>query len=565
MQHKLGRLSWPVFLAGISLLFVLLGFVLTPLRSAESRPIEPASLPPLNRQPPLVATSNFTIALQPASTPLLSNPVHIANAGDGSNRLFVVEQAGTIRVVANGLVLDPPYLDITNLVACCDERGLLSIAFEPQFTTNGTFYLDYTSSSASNFGATVIARVVVADSQANVANVLSYTPILTITQPEANHNGGQLQFGPHDGYLYIGMGDGGGAGDEHGTIGNGQNPNVLLGKMLRINVRGVPAYTIPSSNPFTQTAGYRPEIWALGLRNPWRFSFDRGTGDLYIGDVGQDCWEEIDYQPAGSLGGENYGWRLMEGFHQFNTANYSDCLQPPNATGVVLPIWAYGHDLGFAVSGGYVYRGQQFPTMRGVYFFADYGSGRIWALEKTGPNTWVNREVQGPGFAIATFGEDEAGELYVADYNLESRIYKIVSASATADLSSSTKTVSGAIAIYGDVLTYTIVLRNTGGAFSNTVRVTDTIPSGLNYLPGSFAASLGVVDESGAPTMKWSGVMSNTPTVTLTYAVTVSTLNTALITNNADIHPGVGLPFTRSADVIVNPHRVYLPLSLKGA
>ncbi len=208
----------------------------------------------------------------------LTHPVGIANAGDSSGRLFVLEQAGYIRVIKNGVLLSTPYLTLTSKVECCGEQGLLGLAFDPDFETNRTFYINYTTSAPGFSGDTVVARYQVANAAADVANVLAVTNIITIDQPESNHNGGDLHFGPNDGYLYIGMGDGGGGGDQHGAIGNGQNPAVLLGKMLRMNVRGVPTYTIPASNPFTQTVGYRPEIWALGLRNPWRFSFDRANG-----------------------------------------------------------------------------------------------------------------------------------------------------------------------------------------------------------------------------------------------------------------------------------------------
>ncbi len=235
-------------------------------------------------------------------------------------------------------------MTLTDKVSCCGERGLLSIAFDPAYKTNGTFYVYYTALN----GDVTIERYVVSNPASDVANVSSSKIILSEPHPATNHNGGQLQFGP-DNYLYAGLGDGGGAGDDHGTIGNGQDPTKLLGKILRLDVRGVPTYTIPASNPFAQTAGYRPEIWALGLRNPWRFSFDRETGDLYIGDVGQDCFEEIDYQPAASPGGENYGWRLMEGFHQFDPANMSNCNQPViTPAGITRPIAEYQHPIGEA-------------------------------------------------------------------------------------------------------------------------------------------------------------------------------------------------------------------------
>jgi glucose/arabinose dehydrogenase len=253
--------------------------------------------------------------------------------------------------------------------------------------------------------------------------------ILTIDQPYANHNGGQLAFGPNDGYLYIATGDGGRGGDPHN---HAQNPDSLLGKILRIDVEPISptqtispnyvlylpiifgtnqprsSYRIPPSNPYTQTAGYRDEIWALGLRNPWRFSFDRQTGDLYTGDVGQGSYEEIDHQPASSPGGENYAWRIMEGAHCYNAAS---C----NTTGLTLPVVEYNHSLGCSVTGGAVYRGQDYAGMQGIYFYADYCSGRIWGLQYDGA-TWQSTLLDDTSYNVSTFGQDEAGNLYVTDY-----------------------------------------------------------------------------------------------------------------------------------------------------
>ena len=322
----------------------------------------------------------------------------------------MLEQAGYIRVIKNGALLSTPYLTLTSKVKCCGEQGLLGLVFDPDFETNRTFYINYTTSAPGFSGDTVVARYQVANAAADVANVLAVTNIITIDQPESNHNGGDIHFGPNDGYLYIGMGDGGGGGDQHGAIGNGQNPAVLLGKMLRLNVRGVPTYTIPAGNPFTQTVGYRPEIWALGLRNPWRFSFDRANGDLFIGDVGQDCYEEIDYQPGSSAGGQNYGWRQMEGLHPFNPNNFNDCSQPPiTPAGLTLPIVEVPHPTGEAIVGGYVYRGSAFPAVHGVYFYADEVTGRFWMLERIN-SAWVSTEIFKPGLSISSFGEDESGE-----------------------------------------------------------------------------------------------------------------------------------------------------------
>jgi len=504
----------------------------------------------------------FTITLEPVVMAGLMNPVYLTHAGDGSGRLFVVEQGGLIRVIKNGTLQTVPFLDIHSLVLSGGERGLLSVAFDPDFKTNGTFYVNYTDTPSGN---TVVARYVVSDPSSDVANPITVTTILYIPQPEANHNGGQLQFGPKDGYLYVGMGDGGGGGDQHGTIGNGQDLGALLGKLLRINVRGVPTYTIPPSNPFTRTTGARPEVWAYGLRNPWRFSFDRNNGDLYIGDVGQNCYEEIDYQPADSHGGENYGWRLMEGFHAFDSAQMGNCGQPViSPLTLTLPITDYGHNLGDAVVGGYVYRGAMYPQMNSVYFFGDDGSGRIWAMQQVSPGKWASSEKLDTPYNISSFGEDEGGELYVV--SLGGQIFKIVSSAPPAppDLSPTTKQASTGTVQSGDALTYTIVLRNAGSPFSNTVRLTDTLPPGLIYVTDSFTATLGALDASLAPTLTWHGNLSATNVITLTFAVTVSAVNTQAIQNIATLDPGIGAPFERSATIIVNGFQVYLPLVVRN-
>jgi glucose/arabinose dehydrogenase len=350
----------------------------------------------------------------------LSQPTHITHASDGSGRLFVVEQTGYIRIVKSGVLLTTPFLDIHERVGCCGERGLLSVAFPPGYGAKRHFYVNYTNTS----GDTVIARYRVT-SDPDVADPNSEEIILQVDQPYANHNGGQLAFGPNDGYLYIGMGDGGSAGDPQNRA---QNPALLLGKILRIDVGEAgpitstfpsTTYTIPPTNPYTQTAGYRGEIWALGLRNPWRFSFDRLTGDLYIGDVGQNAWEEIDFQPASSAGGENYGWRILEGSQCYHPP--SGCVPPPRYSP---PVAEYNHTgNGCSVTGGFVYRGTRYLAMRGIYFYGDYCSGRIWGLRYDG-TTWKSQLLQDTSLMITTFGEDEAGNLYVADYN-QGIIYRI--------------------------------------------------------------------------------------------------------------------------------------------
>jgi hypothetical protein len=329
----------------------------------------------------------------------LANPVAITHAGDGSGRLFITEQGGRILIYDGSGVLPAPFLDVSALLSTGGERGLLSVAFHPNYVINGHFYVNYTNTG----GHTVIARYTVSNDP-NLADPASALSVLTIVQPYSNHNGGQLQFGP-DGYLYIGMGHGGDAGDPDNYA---QNPDSLLGKMLRIAVDGDVPYSVPPDNPFVSDERVRDEIWALGLRNPWRFSFDRSTGDLFIGDVGQYNWEEIDYQPASSTGGENYGWRLMEGNNCFNPS--TNC----NDGSLTLPVLEYGHDLGCSVTGGYRYRGKGNPLLSGLYIYGDFCSGRIWGAKPGGNGNWSAEELLDTNLNISTFGEDQNGELYVA-------------------------------------------------------------------------------------------------------------------------------------------------------
>jgi uncharacterized protein (TIGR03437 family) len=325
----------------------------------------------------------------------------IQHAGDGSGRLFLVQQNGLIRILKGGALLSTPFLDLRTIVSTGSERGLLGLAFPPDFAQKQRFYVDYTDVN----GNTAIAqyRMTV---NADVADGASGIVLLRVTQPFSNHNGGQIRFGP-DGYLYVALGDGGSGGDPQG---NAQNLGSLLGKLLRIDVDSAPGQLrIPSTNPFVNTAGARGEIWAYGLRNPWRFSFDRATGDLWIGDVGQDTYEEIDLQPAISPGGENYGWNRTEGLHCY-TAGCS-------TMGLTPPVFEYPHTAGAcSITGGFRYRGNLSPGLRGTYVYGDYCNGRIWGLEWNG-SAWSNRLLLASGFLITTFGQDDEGEVYVADAN----------------------------------------------------------------------------------------------------------------------------------------------------
>jgi glucose/arabinose dehydrogenase len=329
----------------------------------------------------------------------LEKPTLLVSARDGTGRLFILEQLGTVRIFKDGALLPAPFLDLRGLVNVNgNERGLLGLAFDPGYAANGRFFVNYTGAD----GSSITARYSVSPTDPDQADPASGVPILRIPHPQfANHNGGNLVFGP-DGYLYFGMGDGGSQGDPNG---NGQNLDVLLGKLLRIDVSGE-AYTIPPTNPFVGKAGARPEIWAYGLRNPWRFSFDRKTGDLYIGDVGQDAYEEIDFQPALDRGGENYGWNFMEGFHPY---------QGQAPAGLIAPVAEYDHSGGnCSVTGGYIYRGSLLPDLLGIYVFGDYCSGRIWVLERAADG-WKMAEWLDTSLAITSFGEDDSGELYVLD------------------------------------------------------------------------------------------------------------------------------------------------------
>lgn len=335
----------------------------------------------------------------------LARPIAAAHAGDGSGRLFLVQQGGSVRVLTGGQLLAQPFLSIP--VSCCGERGLLGLAFHPDYASNGFFYVSYTDGQ----GDSVVSRFEVS-ADPNRADPTSEVVLLRVAQPESNHNGGHLAFGP-DGYLYVALGDGGGGGDQHGTIGNGQELGTLLGKILRIDVDSATTpYGIPATNPFVARPNSRPEIWAYGLRNPWKFSFDRETGDLWIGDVGQGNWEEIDFQPRSSRGGENYGWRRMEGRHCFNPA--TNCQQ----AGMVLPVLEYDHSQGCSVTGGYRYRGPQ-SLLRGVYFYADFCTGRLWgATKRCGRGAgWRTSELARLPFNVTSFAEGENGEVFVVEYD----------------------------------------------------------------------------------------------------------------------------------------------------
>jgi glucose/arabinose dehydrogenase len=364
-------------------------------------PAAAASEPPAMPDPAAVA-----LALEPVAQGL-REPVGLASPLDGSGRLFALEKAGTIRLVGDGGV-GAIFLDITDRVGSgAYEQGLLGLAFHPAFADDGPgagrFFVNYTDRA----GDTVVAEYRLA-AGGELGDPASERVLLTIDQPAPNHNGGHLAFGP-DGYLYVGTGDGGGAFDR---FGNGQNPDTLLGKMLRVDVDagGEAPYGIPPDNPFVGEGRFREEIWAYGLRNPWRYSFDSATGDLYIADVGQNEWEEVDFQPASSRGGENYGWPILEGNHCLADGDACDA-----ADETVRPVVEYSQSEGCSVTGGYVYRGRRLPGLFGAYVFGDFCSGTVWSAHRGADGAWVQSELLETGAAISSFGQDDAGEVYLVD------------------------------------------------------------------------------------------------------------------------------------------------------
>lgn len=386
-----------------------------PISVAPTAPPTPSAAPPAAAEPTVVPASPAfapVLSLPDASTaawvPVVSGlrqPVDLQHAGDG--RLFVVEKPGVIRILRAGQLDPEPFLDLRDRVGSgSSEQGLLGLAFHPRFAETGALFVNYTDGA----GDTVIARFTASGERADPA---SATVLLRIPQPFANHNGGSMAFGP-DAYLYIGTGDGGSAGD---PLGNGQSLNTLLGKLLRLDVDGGEPYAIPADNPFAGNGDAYPEIWAFGLRNPWRFAFDHQTGDLYVGDVGQNQWEEIDVLPAGTPGGANFGWNVREGLHA-----YAD----NGTSGFVDPVAEYGHDQGCSVTGGKVVRDAALPEWQGTYLYGDFCSGRVWGLRRPADGAWLNGLLFETGMGISAFGEDAAGQVYLLDYG--GAIYRLAPA-----------------------------------------------------------------------------------------------------------------------------------------
>lgn len=360
--------------------------------------------------PPPPPPPTLQVELVPVASGF-SSPLDIQQAGDGSGRLFVVEQGGKIKIIQNGSVLGTPYLDVSSLIVSGGEEGLLGLAFHPSYTTNGCFYVNYTNTRLNGTLQTAISEFRAATPSSNTVNTTSEHILFTVNQPEANHNGGGLAFGK-DGFLYIALGDGGGAGDMHGLIGNGQDISTQLGKILRIRVDCNGTYSIPPDNPFVAQPTPTKEIWLYGLRNPFRFSVDQATGNLWIGDVGQNLFEEVD-RVTPTQGGSNMGWRCKEGTHNFNFS--------ANCQGLTFldPIFDYDRSQGDAtVIGGYVYHGTNIAALAANYVFGDFISGRIWSLAQNGQGQWVRTFlVNAGGGDLAGFGQDANGELYVAKYS----------------------------------------------------------------------------------------------------------------------------------------------------
>ncbi|MES2826594.1 MAG: PQQ-dependent sugar dehydrogenase [Bacteroidota bacterium] len=371
-------------------------------------------------------TSSANIRLQ-LITDLLNYPTNFAQPNDKSDRLFVCEQKGRISIIKNGMLLPAPFLDISDevlMMASSDEMGLLGLAFHPQYAKNGKFYVYFSQrigrpKPEGQDHKGILREYTVAKSNANQADKASGYNVLTIDEPESNHNGGDIKFGP-DGFLYIGIGDGGAYNDLHGEYGNGQNMNTLLGKILRIDINKRP-YAIPKDNPFITQKNARPEIYAYGFRNPWRISFDRADGRLFAGDVGQKNWEEVDIVTRGG----NYGWRVREGTH----VKFPNDPDPKNW---INPIIDYGRQEGISVTGGFVYRGKKLPALYGKYIFGDL-MGPVWSLTDVKKELWLKEKLpisRDPGlWQIYSFGEDQSGEIYILANLLEESkgaLYKIV-------------------------------------------------------------------------------------------------------------------------------------------
>jgi glucose/arabinose dehydrogenase len=408
----LHRASRPRLLVALALSALAVGLLFRAWnRVQEAGFAEPAGELPAALRERAPATAPSALPSDPAAGQVtlervadgLVRPLFVTHAGDGSGRLFLVEQVGTIRVVRDGRLLAAPFLDLAAKLDTSDgERGLLGLAFAPDYPASGRFYVAHTATGRRGAVVRVARYRISADPDR--ADPASAATVLEMDDPASNHNGGMLAFGP-DRMLWIGTGDGGRGGDPWD---HARDRRSLLGKILRLDLATEP-YAIPPDNPFARGGG-APEVWALGLRNPWRFSFDRATGELWIGDVGQNAWEEIHVEDPADGGGKHYGWRTMEGRHCFDPRTGCD------PTGLELPVHEYGHDVGCSVTGGYVYRGRALPALAGAYLFADFCRGTVWSLHRDGTGTAVVTTLLETRFPVSSFGEDETGEVYVCDH-----------------------------------------------------------------------------------------------------------------------------------------------------
>lgn len=486
-----------------------------------------------------------TLALENAFPGLtFSRPTVITHAHD--NRLFIVQQAGLINAIPLGDSTATLFLDIQDRVLDGGERGLLGLAFHPNYPETPYFYVNYINEN----GHTHVSRFTVS-ANPDQADPGSELVLLTVNQPYANHNGGDLSFGP-DGYLYIALGDGGASND---PLNSGQRRDTLLGKLLRIDVNGngLPPdcdpsgqYTIPASNPFVGAAGACDEIWAYGLRNPWRFSFDRLSGNLFIADVGQGAREEVNLQSANSRGGENYGWCYYEG----TLVNSSETCQAAPPASHVFPIHEYTHDEGCSITGGYVYRGRQYPALNGIYFFADYCNGNIWGLSQSS-GSWSSTLWQNAGSNVTTFGEDACGNVYV---NGGSTIYRLVDdATPLVYPELSIRKAGPVVALPGVPFTYTLTVHNHSAVPAANLMITDTLPVGAAYVSGGTL-------ENGLVT--WTAVQLE-PCLSLTvqFAVTIE----AMVINHdygVSITGGPSYPGGNRVVTFVDPLQQFLPTVL---
>ncbi len=389
---KIGKMRRAIMTTMVALLALALAFAALVIATRAQGDV-PA-------RPPTEADFTFT---EIASG--FNRPLYLTNAGD--ERLFIVEQGGLIKIMKDDVVQATPFLDLSSIISPdalrtgqYSERGLLGLAFHPDYATNRVFYVNYSDLN----GDTVVARYLTLRDNPDAADATSAAIVLTQAQPYPNHNGGHLAFGA-DGYLYVALGDGGASGD---PLEAAQDLGTQLGKILRIDPHLDGGYDVPADNPFVGVDGALPEIWAYGVRNPWRFSFDTLTNDLYIGDVGQGQWEEVNFQSADSVGGENYGWNFLEGNHPF-----SGGAAPAS---VVMPVAEYGHNFGSSVTAGYVYRGENIPALQGVFVYGDFTSGMMWYLYRDPAGAWQNNVLLDTQMTISSFGTDAANELYVLDY-----------------------------------------------------------------------------------------------------------------------------------------------------